>query len=654
MTAPSATASELAHLGAGGAHDRLRFRLVLRILLRCAPLLWEVRWHLAAMLGALTCTVLLLVIPVTQMIDMFWSKVLGGEALTDPQLRLLLLERGDVTPWDEAARRMTLRRVVGLGSTIVVVAACAFTPLVYYRVWVLQRVNQVLRLKLLDRLQALSLRFHSDSTVGDAIYRMYQDSAMVTQLIDVLFITPLRSIARLGFSLLVVYAFEPALAALFLVAWPVALGLGAGFSRPLRVGFRQAREGNSRLTAFLQERLGAIRVIKAYGAEFAEQGGFERHSRAAFEAAYAARNRLALYRMLVFFAFALVVVGAHAWSALLTMDGAALYGADVPLLRKFIATLAFSVWNLGMWNNFKIRIGDAGNASRDLMGLWGRVQDIAIGLDRVFEMLDLEPEVQDARDAIAMPSLREGVAFEGVSFGYDRARPVIDGVSFAARAGTITAVVGPTGAGKSTLMSLLLRLYDPERGHVRVDGTDVRRFTLASLRANIAIALQEHVLFGTTIRENIRYAVPDASDARVREAARIAVADRFIEPLPEGYDTTLGERGAKLSTGQRQRLSIARAVLKDTPILILDEPTAALDAHTEIEVLQNLATWGRGRAIFIITHRLSTIRRADQIVFLQDGRLLETGSHDTLMVRPDGAYRALVTAETTAAAGALA
>jgi ABC-type multidrug transport system fused ATPase/permease subunit len=205
--------------------------------------------------------------------------------------------------------------------------------------------------------------------------------------------------------------------------------------------------------------------------------------------------------------------------------------------------------------------------------------------------------------------------------------------------------VGPTGSGKTTLMALLLRLFDPEEGRIEIDGNDLRRFTLASLRERISIALQENVLFGTTVRENIRYAVPDASDQQVREAARIACADPFIEKLPAGYDTLLGERGTKLSTGQRQRLSIARALLKDTPILILDEPTASLDAATEHAVLQNLAEWGAGRVIFLITHRLSTIRRADQVIVLGDGTVVEGGTQEELMEREGGAYRSLVLAE---------
>ena len=270
------------------------------------------------------------------------------------------------------------------------------------------------------------------------------------------------------------------------------------------------------------------------------------------------------------------------------------------------------------------------------------MQDIAIGLDRVFELLDLKPEVEDAPDAIAMPTFHSAVVFRGVSFGYQKDRPVLTDIHLEAKIDAITAIVGPTGSGKSTLMALLLRLFDPDSGSIEIDRRDIRSFTVQSLRSSIAIALQENVLFGTTVRENIRYAVPEASDAQVCETARVACADTFIEELPQGYDTLLGERGTKLSTGQRQRLSIARAILKDTPILILDEPTASLDAETELALLYNLKECGKGRTIFLITHRFSTIRVADRIVYLREGRVVENGSHAELIAREAGAYRRLI------------
>jgi ABC-type multidrug transport system fused ATPase/permease subunit len=199
------------------------------------------------------------------------------------------------------------------------------------------------------------------------------------------------------------------------------------------------------------------------------------------------------------------------------------------------------------------------------------------------------------------------------------------------------------------VLALALRLFDPDRGGVEIDGADLRTLRVASLRQHVAIALQENLLFGTTIRENIRYAVPDATDEAVREAARIACASDFIEKLPLGYETPLGERGTKLSTGQRQRLSIARALLKDTPILLLDEPTASLDVETERRVLANLSAWSKGRAILLVTHRLSTVRQADQIAVLEAGRIVEVGSHDALLARDGGSYRRLVETEANSA-----
>jgi ABC-type multidrug transport system fused ATPase/permease subunit len=436
---------------------------------------------------------------------------------------------------------------------------------------------------------------------------------------------------------------DPRLALALAIGWPIMLIVGYRFSRPMRVGFRSAREHNSALTSLIQASLQGIRVIKAYGAEPAEQRRFEAASQAAFEKAYASRDRFTLYRVLAHWIFGALVIVATGAAALFAAHGNRLYGERLALAA------GFTVWNLGLWNTFKQRIGDGMQASIGLFSLWGRMQDIAIGLDRVFELLDLEPEVKDAPDAVELPPFERTIDFDHVSFAYDASRTTLEDVSLRAEVGTITAIVGPTGSGKSSLMALLLRLYDPSSGVIRVDGLDLRKVKLASLRKNIAIALQENLLFGTTIRENIRYAVPGANDAAVREAARVAAADEFIEKLPDGYDTMLGERGQKLSSGQRQRLSIARAILKDTPILILDEPTAALDAQTELRVLDNLTEWGKGRAVFLVTHRLSTIRRADRVAVIQDGRLIEHGTHAELMARLGGSYRRLVEGEEAAA-----
>jgi ABC-type multidrug transport system fused ATPase/permease subunit len=631
-----ATPTPLDALGTGTARDRLPFRLLLRLLARCLGLLRPVRGHLAALFAGFGGLAVLFVPVGLVLMDAFWTRVLEGESLTAWQAWFLRLDPSayvDVPALDAEARRVVLRRVAIAGVATGLVATPAVLALYYYQVWILQRVNQVLRLRLVDRLQSLSLRFHADSSVGDAIYRMVQDSAMVTQLVNVLILIPLATLGRFLFAFVVVALFDPWLALLLLGLWPPLVVLGLAFSRRLRVAFRAARETNAALTGRIQETLVGIKVIKAYGAERDFQARFEAASRDAFDAAYRARgDLLGLYLVVLFWLVACALVVGAAVAAL-----HALAGRPVA-----VAALGFSAWTLGLFNYFKARFGDGAGNLRLLFRTWGRTQDVAIGLDRVFELLDAKPEVQDAPDAVLFPGVRRGVRYRGVGFRYQPDRPALEGVDFEARVGTLTAIVGPTGSGKTTLLALLLRLFDPQEGRIEVDGADLRRFRVASLRERVSVALQENLLFGTTVRENIRYAVPDADDDAVRRAARVACADEFIEKLPEGYDTLLGERGAKLSTGQRQRLGIARAVLKEPDVLILDEPTASLDAETELRVLANLAAWARGRLVFVITHRLSTVRRADQIVVLREGRVAEAGTPAELLARPGGAYRSLV------------
>lgn len=635
--------ASLRRLGEGGTGDRLHFRLVVRILLRCLRLLRPVREHVIRIVVGFTALAVVLAPLGFLLFDLFWTRVLQGNPLTTIEARVLFLDPATTVAVDALSselRREVALRTIWLGTGAGLLAMPLFLGLWYYQVWILQRVNQVLRLDLVDRLQALSLRFHSDSRVGDAIYRLYQDSAMVTQLIDVLVLTPLGAVARFLFSIGVVFCFDPWLALMLVAVWPPSLVIGNVVSRNLRVRFRAARESNSDLTSTIQETLAGIRVLKAYGAEGRAQLRFEDRSRNAFARAREARSLLAVFGMGIFFVAGVAMLASTGYAALATREATPLFA------ERLLALFGFTAWNLGLFNSLKLNFGGGTDQVRRLFSMWGRVQDIAIGLDRVFELLDLEPDVRDAPGAKALESVRETVAFRDVTFRYRADRVALESVSLEARVGSITAIVGPTGSGKSTLMALLLRLFDPEKGRIEIDGRDLREFTLESLRAKIAIALQENLLFGTTVRENIRYAVPDASDAAVREAARVACAAEFVEKLPKGYDTPLGERGTKLSTGQRQRLSIARAVLKDTPILILDEPTASLDADTEMRVLRNLAEWGRGRAIFLITHRLSTIRRADRILYVAEGRVLEGGSHDELVALSDGAYRRLFEVET--------
>jgi ABC-type multidrug transport system fused ATPase/permease subunit len=273
------------------------------------------------------------------------------------------------------------------------------------------------------------------------------------------------------------------------------------------------------------------------------------------------------------------------------------------------------------------------------------IQSASAQLRRVFEIIDAAPDIRDRADARTLRSVRGEIEFKNVLFEYDSSRPVLNRLNLHVHPGQVIAIVGRTGAGKTTIASLLLRFYDPNGGAVYLDGVDLRDLKLEWLRRQVSVVLQDPVLFSATIAENIGFGMPGATREQIEEAARRAQADEFIRDLPNGYDTLLGERGVNLSGGQRQRLSIARAFLKNAPILILDEPTSALDTHTEEALLVALRDLMEGRTTFVIAHRLSTIRQADVIVVLQNGRVAEMGDHDELVAR-EGIYAKMVHSQT--------
>ena len=520
----------------------------------------------------------------------------------------------------------------------------------WYRIWILQRINQDLRTALVERWHTLSLSYHSDHRTGDSIFRIYQDSAQVTSVIDSL-LAVFMVIFGYAAAIFLLSLLSPWIGLIMLSVVVPTLAWAKWAMPRMRTKALVARAATSDVTSRLQESFSAIRLIKAYGAEDRVQRRLEEDSVILFNTAYRVRVLMALVGIITFS----IVAGAMLANEYLVARWAYLGLPTFSVELIAFVGLSFVIWNLTahQWSRDEFQGAAAG--IRWGMQHWMAAQDIAMGLKRVFDILDLEPDVVDAEDAVPLIRFQREVRFDNVTFAYEPDRPVLDGASFAAESGTITAIVGPTGSGKSTLMGLLLRLYDPEAGAVSIDGIDLRGYTVASVRGNIAIALQENVLFAMSVRDNIRYVAPDADEDQVREAIRIACMEDYVEGLPDGLDTVLGDRGGRISTGQRQRLSIARAVVRNTPLLILDEPTAALDAATENRVMTNLSAWTAGRteygeasdkrAIFLITHRISTIRRADNILYLDDGRIIENGDHDALMTIDGGRYRAFVEAE---------
>ena len=510
----------------------------------------------------------------------------------------------------------------------------------YYPNWMWQNVNHYLRVAMVERLEHVSLSFHYHNRSGDAIYRIYQDSSMVVNVLNELVVGPLNDIRNMFIMFVFLFWFDPILGWSVLACF-IPMAIITAYSTPIIRRLSVAnRVLNSNFTSRLQETFSALKVVKANCAEPIVLERFNVDSQKALDAALYLRLGMIVLSLVV-----AVIGGLVALVLEFTIIRWTLIQRETAIPSWALVFIGFGIWNLAAYRNANGRVDQAMSSARGFVRLWCMLQDLFIGLERAFYFLDLEPNVVSAASPKPYPKKIESVAWNDVHFEYEDGSKVLHGANLEASPGEITAIVGSTGSGKSTLMSLLLRLYDPASGIVSINGTDLRDFDLDDVRSNTAIALQKNVLFTGTVAENISFGNRNASQEEIVAAAKIACAHEFIEELEDGYRTQLGERGSKLSSGQRQRLTIARAVIRNDPLLILDEPTASLDAKTEHEVLRNLSEWGGDKVVFLITHRLSTIRNADNIAFLEEGVVVETGSHEELMSRPEGRYRAFVQAE---------
>ena len=622
----------------------IRARRILQLAFKCWPFIRPLIKHLLVLIAGAALVSLVLFAIFLLGTDLFNNKILVGDKLQPLQAQLLFVDESfvlediadNVNERDlltESQRKTVRTRVIIWGAGLLVVFAPIIGILLYYNIWIWQMINQNLRVAMIAKAEHLSLKYHSGSRVGDAIFRIYQDSATITSLIQEAFVGPAAALYNIVVALAFLCFFDPWIAVAAVLALVPMILLTACATRLLRERALANRVAFSKLTSRVQEIMVALRIVKANKGEERALGRFDQDSHRALDAAFTLRMTIAVLQVLVTSIAALVVIGAE-----FVIVYWVLGERETFLGAAAVTVIGFAVWNLGAFEDARERLGGALFGGTGLVGTWARLQDLFIGLERAFYLLELEADIVDPDEPVRFPTPVESVAWKDVHFAYDPALPVLQGVDLVARSGTITAIVGASGAGKSTLVSLLLRLYDPDRGHVLVNGTALRTFRVDDIRESAAIALQRNVLFAGTVADNIGYAARSPTRADIEAAARVACADGFIRELANGYDTELGERGGKLSSGQRQRLSLARAIVRNTPILILDEPTAALDAETELAVMRNLRQWGKDKVVFLITHRMATIRDADQIVFLEQGRPVEVGDHDSL-VRADGRYR---------------
>ena len=506
-------------------------------------------------------------------------------------------------------------------ATLVIAVVGAIATYIdnYYTTSVGQWVANDLRIRIYQHLHRLSLRFYDTAKTGALMSTITSDVATIQSFASSSTLSIIVDVITIVFMIGLMFWLDWDFTLIALAITPFLLMAVMHFKKAVKEVTRTVRARQSEVVAVVQEGLGSVRAVKAFGRQDLEIAHLEAASHATVEAALRARQVKSLLSPMVSIVVAIC-------TAIVLWRGTALIVAGTMTAGALTVYLAY------LAKFFK--------PVKDLATMTSAIAQTTVALERIQKILSADAIIRERQDAADPGRVKGAIAFENIAFGYDDETQVLRDVSFKIEPGQVVGIVGPTGSGKSTVLSLLPRFYDPSGGRILIDGADVATFKLESLRAQVGFVLQETVLFRGTIRENIAYGRPGATDEEVVAAAKVANADEFIGRMPHGYDTVVGERGDTLSGGQRQRIGIARAVIRNSPIMILDEPTAALDTESEHLVIDALRELMKGRTVIMIAHRLSTISQADKIVVLKDGVVAEEGSHSELLAR-NGVYAEL-------------
>jgi ATP-binding cassette subfamily B multidrug efflux pump len=554
---------------------------------------------------------------------------------TETVIQKMYTLNGYPLPGTEVGSMTQANRIAGLGRFILIIVflyviSSVATGLTFYGMnWAGMHLVRDLRVEIFAKVHQLQLAYYSEHVAGDMMSRITNDAETISQALNFALVNVVSGVMLLVWIMYVMLKASVAYALLSMVVMPFMIIATIYFSGQARKAFRTSRQQLGNVNAELQESISSVREVQAFNREEENIEQFQTTN---------AANRDANVRAVSFtsaLAPTLEALGYLGLAIVTVVGGLVLLGNG---------TLFGTVISMGLVIMFMGYVQRFNQPIQQISVLWTNIQNAVAGAERIFNLLDEPLEVQDAPDASPMLEIKGRVEFKNVTAQYEADQPVLCNINFTAEPGQTIAIVGPTGAGKTTIINLIPRFYDVVDGSVLIDGIDVRKVTEASLRSQIGIVLQDTFLFSTTVMENIRFGRPDATDEEVKTAAKISNADTFIERLENKYETVLGERGSGLSQGQRQLISIARAALANPRILILDEATSSVDTRTERLIQKALEELLKGRTSFVIAHRLSTIRHADQLLVLDGGEIIERGKHEELLAKK-GFYYDLYTSQ---------